>query len=420
MSVKHAKLSCSSAHRWMRCAASPSFIEALSLPSTSSSFANEGSAAHELHENILLNTIPSFTNPPKSLSIDDPITIDNETSLASEDMFRCVKISTDYVKNRCDTCAFDDQEAQIEVEKWVSLSKYHIKGLDGGTADVILRFIDMSTNLINEIEIVDYKHGRGAVDPADNPQLMMYAIGAIDAKLHSLSAPDISAKLRVKLTIIQPRARGESIKTHELSYKELEQWKNKHLLPCAKATTIENPVFSPSETACKWCPALAHCDAAAKKVEKLAQIDFSKSPPKCKKPVNKLSISQKKAIFQHQCFIKAFISAICSDIQNDLINGNSTYNDVAKLVRKKTNAKFKENAFNEFLSPLFDILDESDIYKTIPKNITEIKKSLLNEISVDKCENVMHNITYKPDGELEAVLLNDKRETVKLKKEKKL
>jgi len=409
MPTKHAKLSCSSSHRWINCAASPSFIDSLNLPSTSSSYANEGTAAHTLHENILQTMVCDVKSKP--IDIGDKITVEKEIFTVSEEMLRCVKTSTNYIFNRYSTCGFDDQEATLDIEQWVSLDQYKIKGLDGGTADAILIFRDIESGIVNEIEVIDYKHGRVEVSPKDNTQLMMYAVAAVD-DTHS---PDVS-NLKIKLTIVQPRAGSGSIKTHEISHKDLATWKNYTLIPSAEATLVKNPTFTPSQSACKWCPALAHCNAAAKKVQMVAQREFSKPVSTCNVHINELSTADKKAIFEHSDFVKSFFDAVNAHIQSEMVNGDESYDDVAKLVRKKTNAKFKDDAFDEFLSPLFDILDANETRKTVHKNITEIKKLLLNEISVDECKNIMQNVTYREDGELIAVLLSDKREPIKVLK----
>jgi hypothetical protein len=50
------------------------------------------------------------------------------------------------------------------------------------------------------LEIGDYKNGMGIVEPFENKQLLLYAIGAI------LELPENARPSKVRLTIMQPRA----------------------------------------------------------------------------------------------------------------------------------------------------------------------------------------------------------------------
>lgn len=52
---QHARLSPSSAKRWMTCPGSVKFIEALNIEETPSKYAAEGTVAHEVHELCLVN-----------------------------------------------------------------------------------------------------------------------------------------------------------------------------------------------------------------------------------------------------------------------------------------------------------------------------------------------------------------------------
>ena len=71
--MKHANLGASSASRWMQCTSSPSLIETLdpSLRNSSSIFAEEGSAAHDLAERLLRDALADYFHP-ESYQPDEP------------------------------------------------------------------------------------------------------------------------------------------------------------------------------------------------------------------------------------------------------------------------------------------------------------------------------------------------------------
>lgn len=129
----------------------------------------------------------------------------------------------------------------------------------GGTSDAVV--IEDG-----EIEIIDYKSGVGYVGPAENTQLIIYALGVVK-KFSTVFDFD-----RVKLTIVQPAI--ENIASWELSLKTLESW------GCEISETIGNikdgdVEYVPTEDNCRWCPARSICPALARKVQDVAKADFS-------------------------------------------------------------------------------------------------------------------------------------------------
>ena len=100
------------------------------------------------------------------------------------------------------------ENATVELEQKVDFSKWVPEGF--GTSDVVV----LSDKTI---EIIDLKYGKGVpVDAYLNPQLMLYALGAVDKY-------DIIYEFEtVRMTIIQPRL--DNISTFEIEKEELLYW----------------------------------------------------------------------------------------------------------------------------------------------------------------------------------------------------
>jgi len=123
----------------------------------------------------------------------------------------------------------------------------------GGTADAIVVKPD-------QLEIFDYKSGWAEVPhPSQNPQLIMYALGA---KLAFGGRPQYA------LWIVQPERETLSA---SLTDKQVEEWKEK-LLAAASAARSDNPPFRPGKH-CRFCPALALCPSMHQVVTQVSQID---------------------------------------------------------------------------------------------------------------------------------------------------
>ena len=164
--MAHAKLSPSGAHRWMACPASV-VLEA-DYPDTSSSFAREGSAAHELAAMVLENEEPNA-----QAYVERMVEFQDNGELVH---WRVTQDMADYVNDYVNLVRELAQGKTLLVERKVPIG--HLTGEDGatGTSDVVI--VD-TTN--GNLTVVDLKYGMGVrVDALENPQLMMYALGALE------------------------------------------------------------------------------------------------------------------------------------------------------------------------------------------------------------------------------------------------
>jgi hypothetical protein len=128
---------------------------------------------------------------------------------------------------------------ELHVERGFSL-EFVAPGMFGTNDCCILKPAEAT------LHVIDYKHGRGVVvDAEDNPQLKYYALGA----LHVFR--DVPIK-RVVMTIVQPRAGGEPIRSFELD--ALDIWEFAlELAAGAKRAREENAPRCPGSH-CQFCP----------------------------------------------------------------------------------------------------------------------------------------------------------------------
>jgi len=225
----HAKLSPSGAHRWMACTGSVA-LEA-SFPDSSSEFAAEGTLAHE----VAAKCLDSGVEP--SALIGQKFNIDGFDFTVDQSM-------ADHVKDYMGLVREYAEGGELMVEQRVGIG--HLTGEEGagGTSDAL---IIKGTEII----VVDLKYGMGVrVDANDNPQLMLYALGALneyevlgdfDTVTMVIHQPRLNHVSEYSITVEQLLAFGDQVRQ--------------------AASRLEEPTLVPGEKQCRFCKAKATCPA---------------------------------------------------------------------------------------------------------------------------------------------------------------
>lgn len=225
----HALLSASSAHRWLACP--PSAVAAEAYPDQDTEFTREGTAAHEVAEKVA-----------RWLLGGKAIRLDELPEDSDREMLDHGRSYADYIQEQ-----LKSDDAIVLLEQRVDFSPWAPDGF--GTCDCILIQGDTLT-------IIDYKYGVGvAVSAVDNPQMKLYALGALNDYGIAL---DVS---RVEMHIYQPRI--NNISRAELTVDELLAWADKTVKPIAQKAIKGKGTYS-AGTWCKFCPHAGRCRTLTK------------------------------------------------------------------------------------------------------------------------------------------------------------
>jgi hypothetical protein len=225
----HALLSASSAHRWLNCP--PSAIAATTYKDEGSEFAAEGTLAHEVAEAIASGKL-------------DPVRCREHWSEAEEmdgftlEMLDCATEYSDYIQEH-----IKSPTATVLLEQRVDFSPWVPEGF--GTCDCIILQDDTMT-------VIDYKYGKGvAVEAVNNPQLRLYALGALN---DFGIAYDVT---KVETHIFQPRI--NNVAQEVLTADELLKWGDS-IKPIAQKAAKGKGTYK-AGTHCKFCPHAGKCRA---------------------------------------------------------------------------------------------------------------------------------------------------------------
>jgi hypothetical protein len=237
----HARLPPSSSARWLACPASAA--ESLKVVTPDTEYSVAGTARHVLSAMWLTTgSSPEVGAPIPGM---DGLTV-------TADMVNDVAPGVDWVLR-------EYRPRTLFVEERVSIG-----GLFGLDPEVCWGTVDVLGLQAGELLVMDHKFGRVTVPVADNPQLMLYAAGAMDEM--GWLWP------QTRLVINQPR--GEGIVEHVVSADDLRAWVEK-VTPAVRAAASDGAAYVPGEEQCRYCPAAGVCRALQEQTLALAKQEFS-------------------------------------------------------------------------------------------------------------------------------------------------
>lgn len=257
--MAHALLSASGAERWMNCTASARLEEG--LPDRTSSYAEEGTLAHSIGELGLMLATKEITKRTYNSRL--------KKLQAHEKFYKGMLDEVEDYVNYCIETYHEliktDPHASLHIEQRLDFSRFVPGGF--GTGDCVI--IANGT-----MHIIDLKFGEGVpVCPKNNPQLMLYAVGALE-DLGFMYDVD-----KVVMTIAQVRL--DNISSWEISYDDLYNWAEKTVKPLAELADKggTEPVAGDH---CRWCKFRNQCKVRAeynqeiyKKYEARKQLELT-------------------------------------------------------------------------------------------------------------------------------------------------
>lgn len=245
----HALLSPSAAHRWIHCTPSVRLEEG--VKDEGSDFAAEGTLAHAIASRKILETL-GRPHDEQDREIGEL-----RERYYSEEMEGYTDTYRSIVLEKFNEAKTRSKDAQLLVEVRLDFGAFLPDAF--GTADAVIIADDL-------MEVIDFKYGKGVkVDADHNPQMMIYALGALDEFLL-----DYDIK-RVRMTIVQPRI--DNLSECGMMVGELTAWRTVTLKPAAEKAFAGVGDQVPGEW-CQFCKVRATCSAIAEKARQVCNEDF--------------------------------------------------------------------------------------------------------------------------------------------------
>ena len=242
MPGQHALLSPSSAHRWLHCTASPRLEE--HVEDQSSEYAEEGTLAHAICAMKLKLTQGLPTDEERA----------EVAALAKYHTGEMEEYTDTYVSivlEKFNNAKAKTRDAKLLIETRLDFTDYIPDSFGTGDAVIIAD---------GTIEVIDFKYGKGVkVDAYENPQMMIYALGACARFSFDYRIED------VRMTIVQPRI--DNLSEYELHITDLYGWAKNTLVPAAMKAYRGEGEQTPGEW-CQFCKVKAQCKAIASKAVK--------------------------------------------------------------------------------------------------------------------------------------------------------
>ena len=295
----------SKSHRWIKCTGSVA-LESTLPDKPPSVYAIDGIFAHAVADYALKKRIQPSKLEKRLLGrklnydIRTGQKVEQATRVITKDIVDCIAV---YIKYIWKKTKFEGVHSETEF-----VINKHITG----TCDC--HFV------INGIlYVIDYKHGAGkAVEVKDNPQLLLYAIGAYQ---------QYKGIKKIKIIVIQPRNGG--IKKWNVKPKLLEKWRKRFDKYCDKA--INKPKLITGRH-CQWCKAETRCIAKYFEYEEIENESVREQLISSGEYLNVLNNIES---------IRGFLNAIEKEAYHYLNSGHKLAG--WKLVNKRETTKFAKS-----------------------------------------------------------------------------
>lgn len=298
----HAKLSPSGAHRWINC---PGSIRLCAdIEETTSAAAEEGTFAHHIAATALEQNVDAME------------------FLGQTDGVHTVDVDmADYLQQYLDVVRGFNGKLLVETRVFADDKDVN------GTADAIV-------SNRKSLHVVDLKYGAGVyVEVEENPQLMIYALGALNATHHMFET--------VTMHIVQPRCSEPTHRSFEMPVGDLLFWQEFVLMPAVRATAKKNAELAAGEH-CRFCDAKPICPALRQvATRRTREVFAAKTPPDPKL----LTPEQIGEILETAPLVEMWLKSVREHAFAKLTSGTAVPG--FKLVHRKSNREWEDEEMAE-------------------------------------------------------------------------
>ncbi len=367
----HALLSASGAHRWRHC--TPSARLEVTLPEKTSPYAEAGRLAHEIGE---LKLRKQFTEPMSARVFASRLKKLKDDPRYEEEMLHYTDSYFEYIAEVVHSYS---AKPYVAIEKRLDFSEYVPEGF--GTGDCLI--IGGKT-----LHIIDFKYGKGVpVYAQDNPQMMLYALGAY---VYFSFLYDIAT---IKMAIMQPRI--DNISEWEIPVSDLLAW-GEELKPIAQKAFAGEGDYVPGDH-CQFCRAQALCRARSEFNLELESHKMMKPPI--------ISNDEVGVILQKAQLIAKWAKDLEEYALSECLVGNEIPGWKAVQGRSTRQFTDTDKAFKVLVAAG---TEEVLLYERKPITLTATEALLGKK----KFAEVLGSYIIKPPGKPTLVLGSDKREAI--------
>lgn len=404
-SEAHSEWSASGFKRIMLCPGSK--VLEKGAPRSSTSYAAEGTAAHEVLEMCLVN------DKPATAYLGRIIQADGYDIEVTEDMVEHIQGVVDRVKE------YAGDDGTIFPEQRLYYAEY--LGVDRDTA---WGTGDVTIAKGNKLIIIDLKYGKGKwVDVVENPQLMLYGLGAVAAYDGLVDSFD-----EVQLVIDQPRINPKPSEW-TISKDDLIKWgagpaaaavraaKMAELTHKANDAAWRDTFLKPGEDQCTFCKGKAKCPKLLAEVADTIGVsaaspeEFDASDIECKPEDQD---NEWLAVFLRKVdLIEDWCRAVRAEADLRLKAG--TYVPGWKLVQgKRGNRAWAEGKEDWVVDVLSDWVDYNELYTRKLKGPAAIEKLHKQKIIGEREWTTVQQYITQADGKPHVAPADDPRPALEI------
>lgn len=372
-SRSHALLSASGSSRWLNCTPSPRLES--EFENTTSSYAEEGTLAHEFAE-LNLKLQLNLISKREYNKLIKPF---KANEYYSSDMEEHVQKHVDYVIQQYTEAKRITEDAVLMIEQKVDYSEYVEEGY--GTCDDTIVADGV-------LEVIDFKYGKGVkVYSEENTQGKLYGLGAY---LENSLLFDIHT---IRITIVQPRL--DHISSWEISVEDLIKWAEDEVRPKAKMA-FAGEGETKAGSWCRFCKVQSRCRTLAEQNLQVAKKEFQ----------DPNLLTDEELIENYKLFpqIQAWTKSVSDYLLKEALAGKDWPEH--KLVVGRSNRVWVDP--DKVESKLKAKRFKKPDYMTTPKllGITAIEKL----VGKGKFYEVLGDLVDKPQGKPTLVHESDKRD----------